>query len=257
MTMDRAADLRRGVLIPSIAAATAFAVLLSLGLWQLDRKTWKEALIATMEQRLSAPPLALPEPAMWPRLGAADDEFLRVAMTAEFLNDREALVYTSGSALREGGGRPGYWVFTPARLASGALVMVNRGFVPDGKQDPATRQDGEVAGPIHMVGVLRWPEPPGLFTPAADPARNMWFSRDTDAIAAAKGVSVAPFYLELESPDPPGGLPQAGRLHPTLPNNHFGYALTWLGLACVLVGVYGTWLFGSWRKRDGSVGYGA
>jgi len=255
--MDGAANLRRGVLIPSIAAASAFAVLLSLGLWQLDRKAWKEGLIATIGQRLSAPPVALPAPATWPRLTAAEDEFLRVAATAEFLNDREALVYTIGSSLREGSSGPGYWIFTPARLADGALVMVNRGFVPNGKQDAETRPDGEVAGPINMVGVLRWPEPPGIFTPAGDPTRNIWFSRDSNAIAAAKSVSVAPFYLELESPDPPGGLPRTGRLHPTLPNNHFGYALTWLGLACVLVGVYGTWLFGSWRKRHGAVEHGA
>jgi surfeit locus 1 family protein len=104
-----------------------------------------------------------------------------------------------------------------------------------------------------MIGVMRWPEKPGLFTPAGDPIRNMWFARDSDAIAAAKGLSVAPFYVELESPDPPGGLPHAGRLHPNLPNNHLGYALTWLGLAAVLVGVYATWLFGSWRKSDGPV----
>jgi surfeit locus 1 family protein len=249
--------LRRGVLVPSLAAAAAFAVLLSLGLWQLDRKAWKEGLIATIEQRLSAPPIALPAPSTWPRLTAAEDEFLRVAITAEFLNDREALAYTSGSSLREGTGGPGYWVFTPARLPGGALVMVNRGFVPEGKQDPATRAVGEVAGPINMVGVLRWPEPPSLFTPAADLTRNMWFSRDSSAIAAVKGVSVAPFYLELESPEPPGGLPQVGRLHPTLPNNHFSYALTWFGLAGVLVGVYATWLFGAWRELHGTIEYGA
>src|SRR6267378_3605923 len=80
--MDDAANLRRGVLIPSIAAASAFAVLLSLGLWQLDRKAWKEGLIATIERRLSAPPVALPGPAAWPRLGAAEDEFRRLARTA-------------------------------------------------------------------------------------------------------------------------------------------------------------------------------
>jgi len=252
MTGDGAVRLRRGVLVPSLAAGTAFAVLVSLGLWQLDRKAWKEGLIATIEQRLSAPPVSLPAPLTWPRLTPTDDEFLRVAMTAEFLNDQEALVYTSGSTLRQGSGGPGYWVFTPARLAGGALVMVNRGFVPDGKQAPAARPDGAVAGLTNMVGVLRWPEPPGIFTPTGDATRNIWFSRDSNAIATAKGISVAPFYVELESPDPPGGLPQAGRLHPTLPNNHFGYALTWLGLACVLVGVYGTWLFGSWRRRHGT-----
>src|SRR5260370_41947655 len=121
--MDSAARLRCGVLITSIAAASAFAVLLSPGWWQLDRKAWKEGLIATIGQRLSAPPVALPAPATWPQLTAAEDEFLRVAVTAEFLNDREALAYTSGPSLREGGSGPGYWGFTPARLAGGALLM--------------------------------------------------------------------------------------------------------------------------------------
>jgi len=244
-------SLRYGVLVPSLAAAMAFAVLVSLGLWQLDRKAWKESLIATLEQRLAAAPVALPAPAEWPRLTAVQDEFLRVAMTAEFLNDREALVYTGGSTLREATGGPGYWVFAPARMAGDALVMVNRGFVPDGRQDSAARPGGQVAGPVDMVGVLRWPEQPGLFTPAGDPARNIWFVRDSAAMAAAKGIGAAPFYVELESPEPPGGLPRTGRLHPNLPNNHFGYALTWLGLAAVLAGVYAAWLFGGWRKRHG------
>src|SRR5215468_7724130 len=228
-----AGNWRHGVLVPSLAAGVALVVLISLGLWQLDRKAWKDELIATIEQRLSAPPVALPPSAEWPRLTAARDEFLRVAMTAEFLNDREALVYTGGSTLREAGGGQGYWVFTPARLASGELVMVNRGFVPDGKQDPAARPEGQVAGPINMIGVIRWPEKPSLFTPAGDPIRNIWFARDSAAMAAAKGISVAPFYVELESPEPPGGLPRAGRLRPSLPNNHLGYALTWFGLATV------------------------
>ena len=98
---------RHGVLVPSLAAGVALVVLISLGLWQLDRKAWKEELIATLEQRLSAPPVALPPSAEWPRLTAAQDEFLRVAMTAEFLNDREALVYTGGSTLREAGSGQG------------------------------------------------------------------------------------------------------------------------------------------------------
>jgi len=85
------------VLVPSLAAAMALTVLVSLGVWQLDRKAWKEGLIATLEQRLSAPPVALPPPAEWPGSTAAGDEFLRVSMTAEFLIDREALVYTGGS----------------------------------------------------------------------------------------------------------------------------------------------------------------
>jgi surfeit locus 1 family protein len=242
--------LRDGVLVPGIAAAVALAILVSLGVWQLQRKAWKEALIATIATRLAAPPVTLPPPATWPELDAARDEFLRVTLRAELVHDREAHVYTGGSTLRDATGGPGYWVFTPARLAGGALVMVNRGFVPEGRQDPASRSGGQVAGPLDMVGVLRWPELPGLFTPAGDPARNLWFARDSTTMAAAKGLAVAPFYVELESPEPPGGLPHAGRLQPNLPNNHFGYALIWLGLAVVLVAVFVAWLFSGWRKRS-------
>ena len=255
MTAAGRSSWRRGVLVPSLAAAAAFAVLIALGLWQIERKAWKEALIATIAERLSAPPAALPWRADWPRLDAEADEFLRVTVTAEFENDKEGLVYTSGSTLREATGGPGYWVFTPARLAvdtGGGYVMVNRGFVPEGRQNPATRAAGEVAGPVEFIGVLRWPEAPGLFTPNGDAAHNLWFSRDSAAIAAAKGIDAAPFYIELESPDPPGGLPRAGRLQPNLPNNHLQYALTWFGLAAVLTGVYTAWLFGNWRQQDGA-----
>ncbi len=250
--IPRSASRWHGVVVPSLAAAVALAILVSLGLWQLERKAWKEALIETLEQRLSAPPVALPPSAEWARLTPAEDEFRRVKLRAEFANDREVLVYTGGSTLRETSGGPGYWIFTPARLADGAVVLVNRGFVPEGKQTHAARLDSLIDGPVELVGVLRWPERPGLFTPNPNPARNTWFARDSTAMAAALGIAAAPFYVELESPEPPGGLPQAGRLHPTLPNNHFGYALTWLGLAVVLVGVYTAWLFGGWR-RQGSV----
>lgn len=246
----------RGVLVPSLAAAAALAVLVSLGTWQLQRMAWKEGLIAALTERLEAPPVALPAPAQWRALTAADDEFRRVAVTAEFLHDREAAVYTLGSSMRSdgAGGTPGYWIFTPARLDGGAVVMVNRGFVPEANRDAASRRGGAVSGPVSLTGVLRWPEPAGTFTPAADPGHNLWFSRDSDAIAAAKGltttgVAVAPFYLELEGPDPPGGLPHTGRLQPVLPNNHFGYAMTWLGLAAVLTAVYGAWLVSTRRRR--------
>jgi len=252
MTAASTVGFRRGIAGPSVAATVALAILIALGFWQLERKAWKEALVAHLTERLAAPPVALAPSKDWPRLTAEDDEFVRVTLTAQFLHDKEGLVYTGGSTLRDDTGGPGYWVFTPARLADGSLAMVNRGFVPEGKQNPAARPDGQVAGPVTMVGVLRWPEAPGLFTPAGDAARNIWFARESAAIAAAKGIDAAPFYIELESPEPPGGLPHAGRLKPNLPNNHFQYALTWLGLAAVLVGVYTVWLFGNWRRRDGA-----
>ncbi|HLH89756.1 MAG TPA: SURF1 family protein [Xanthobacteraceae bacterium] len=250
MTADKAE--RRGLVGPSIAAACVFALLIGLGTWQVKRLAWKEALIATVTARLAAPPAQLPPPADWARLDPARDEYRRVTVSATFENDKEALVYTTGSTLRGGDTGPGYWVFTPARFAGGT-VMVNRGFVPEGRQNPATRPQGEIAGPVDIVGIMRWPERPGLFTPAGEPATNLWFSRDSTAIAAAKRIGpVAPFYIDQESPAAPGGLPQAGAMKPSFPNNHLGYAFTWYGLAAVLAVSFGIWLVGRLRARQGA-----
>jgi surfeit locus 1 family protein len=239
---------RKGLVVPSIAAACAFAVLIGLGTWQVQRKAWKENLIATVTERFAAPPAALPLPAAWPGLDPVTDEFRRVRFEAELANDKEALVFTTGSSLRSGTSGPGYWVFTPARIPGG-IVMVNRGFVPEGRKDPSTRQQGEIAGTVPIVGVMRWPERPGLFTPDAEPAKNLWFARDSTAIAAAKGLgTVAPFYVEQESPQPPGGWPSAGALTPSFPNSHLGYAITWYGLALVLAGSFAFWAVGRARQ---------
>jgi surfeit locus 1 family protein len=238
-------------LVTSLFVAVSLAVLLALGTWQLQRLNWKEALIATLEQRLAAPPVALPPSRDWAALDAGRDEYLRVAFAGQFQDDKEALVYTTGSSLRSDTSGPGYWVFTPMRLADGRTVVVNRGFVPEGRQDKGSRRDGLVSGTVDIVGVLRWPELPGLFTPAGEPARNLWFARDSTEIAAAKGIAeAAPFYVEMESPVPPGGLPHPASVQPTLPNSHLGYAITWFGLAAMLIGVYAAWMVGRWRGRN-------
>lgn len=234
---------RRGLIVPGLFTLIALAVLLSLGTWQVQRKAWKEALIDSISRRLDAPPADLPAPETWSRLDAADTEYRHVAFPAEFLNDQEALVYTSGSTFRTDVSGAGYWVFTPARLTGGSLVVVNRGFVPEGRQNPATRAEGQVSGVVQVTGVMRWPEPRGLFTPNDDPAHNLWFVRDQSAMAAGKKWGpVAPFYVEQEAPPAPGGLPQPGKVQPILPNNHLGYAITWYGLALVLIGVFAFWL---------------
>src|SRR5947199_3858454 len=190
---------RRGIVVPIIFVLVTCAALVSLGTWQLERKSWKEGLIAELESKLSAQPVALPPREQWPQLSAATDEFRRVMFPAEFL-DQEALVYTSGSALRPDVSGPGYWVLSPARLLGGSVVLVNRGFVPEGKQDPKMRAEGLPKGVTEIVGAMRWPEAPGTFTPKDDPAKNLWFTRDPAAMAAAKGWgAVAPFYIDQEA----------------------------------------------------------
>ena len=227
------------LVVPTVFAVAGVAVLVSLGTWQLARKAWKEALIDGISQRLAADPAELPPAAAWSSLDRASIEFRRVRLRAELLNDREALVYATGSTLRPDANGPGYWVFTPARLAGGAVVFVDRGFVPEGRQDPARRVPGQLVGMLDIVGVMRWPELPGWFTPPDDPGRNLWFARDPVAMASAKKLgAVAPFYVEQEAPVPPGGLPSPARMRINLPNDHLQYAITWYGLAAGLVAVF-------------------
>jgi surfeit locus 1 family protein len=247
---DKRARRRGGVLDATAFAIAGVAILCGLGVWQLDRKAWKEDLIATLTAQLARAPENLPPRADWPRLAQAGNEYTRVAFPAEFLPGQEALVYSAGSPLRPDVKGPGYWVFAPAQLPGGSIVLVNRGFVPLNAKDPATRPGGTPRGVIEIVGVMRWPETPGLFTPADDVAGNVWYLRDSKAIAAAKSwATAAPFYIDQESPVPEGGWPKPGKLAIALPNNHWQYALTWFGLALALAGVYVAWLAGRLRRR--------
>jgi len=241
MTLQQAAPRRswRGLLLP---AAIAFLVLVGLGTWQLERKSWKEALITSLTERFAAPPEALPPAAAWQSLNPASDEFRHVTFSAEFDHAKEALVYAAASAFRPDASGLGYWVFTPARLADGRLLFVNRGFVPEGRRDPGTRSGGQISGPVTIMGAMRWPTGRHWFTPNDDAAHNLWFTPDLAAIGAAKGLTaVAPFYVEQEAPVPPGGLPQPGKLVVRLPDNHMQYAVTWYGLAIVLAVVFAAW----------------
>jgi surfeit locus 1 family protein len=240
---------RTSAAVPAILMLIVLAGLIGLGNWQLDRKVWKEALIAKLTQRLAAAPSELPPPQRWTNLNPAEDEFRRVRFMAEFVPGEEALVFTSGSAFRPDVSGPGYWVFAPARLPGGGLVVVNRGFVPEGRQDPAARAAGEAGAPLDMVGVMRWPESPGWFTPESDPVHNLWFLRDQHLIAGAKNWGeAAPFFIDLEGPQPPGGLPRPGPLQVNLPDNHLQYAMTWYGLAAVLAIAFAFWLRSRWRE---------
>ena len=235
----------RRVMGAAIATIVAVTALCGLGTWQIERKAWKEALIDTLTRRLSAPPASLPPRPTWPTLDPAQDEFRRISFSAEFLTDREAFVYTAGSALRNDISGPGYWVFTPSRLAGGSVIVINRGFIPQDRKAESSASSGLV----DVVGVLRWPEKRNVFTPKDDPAHNLWFARDPESMAAEKGWGpVAPFYIELESPVPASGLPRPGMLTVNLPNNHLSYAITWFGLAAALAVIFLIWAFAELRK---------
>jgi surfeit locus 1 family protein len=238
-----------GVLLFGVFAVAAICMFLALGTWQLERKAWKEALIATLDARLTAPPAPLPARERWGGLDAPTDEFRRVVLRAEFLPGREGRVYTGGSGLRDDIKAPGYFAFAPARLAGGGVVVINRGYVANAHPDGSLRPLALPEGPTELVGVLRWPEAPGAFAAAHSEREDLWFVRDPPAMAAAYGWGeVAPFYIEQEAPMPAGGVPRPAPLKLNLRNEHLQYALTWYGLAAVLAVAFGVWVRS--RRRE-------
>jgi surfeit locus 1 family protein len=215
-------------------AVLLFVTFVALGTWQLKRRVWKLDLIARVEQRVHAPPVAAPGPAQWTQVSAATDEYRHVTVTGTFLDESQTLV----QAVTELGG--GYWMLTPLRTTDGSVVLVNRGFVPTEDRDRvapasvpprgATNTTGggttgsdaaDVAsdgvpdavfgrGVATISGLLRVSEPRGAFLRHNDAAANHWYSRDVQAIAAARGLThVAPYFIDAEAA-PPGDAAPAG-----------------------------------------------
>jgi len=188
-TAGRRRDRRSPVflVIAGTVAVLFFVLFVALGTWQVKRRVWKLDLIARVEQRVHAPPAAAPGPAEWPNVTAAADEYRHVAATGTFLDDSQTLV----QAVTDLGA--GYWVLTPLRLADGSIVLVNRGFVAGDDRDRV-----QPAAAARVIGLLRMTEPRGGFLRHNDPAANRWYSRDVQAIAAARGLTrVAPFLSTL------------------------------------------------------------
>jgi surfeit locus 1 family protein len=220
----------------------ATAGFVSLAVWQFHRRTWKLDLIAQIDSRIHAAPVEAPGPAEWASITASNAAYRRVRVHGVFLNDREAEV----QAVTELGA--GYWVVTPLLTDQGFTVLINRGFEPQERRDPATRPDSQIRMPTEVTGLLRITEPRGGFLRSNDPAHDRWFSRDVAAIARARNLAnVAPYFIDAdaspgERQDPVGGLTVV-----SLPNNHLVYALTWLCLAALSGRGVVVVLFGSRR----------
>jgi surfeit locus 1 family protein len=223
-------------LAPLLAlAALAFAVLVGLGVWQVERLHWKEDLLARIESRRHAAPAPLPPRAEWAALRPDDVDYRHVAASGTWMPDASVLVFRASAPDGRGGEGPGYLVLTPLRLDGGGIVVVNRGFVPLAE---AAVLPGLPASATALRGLMRPPESRNPFTPKDDPGRNQWFTRDPFTIASAKGLSdVAPFTIDREAETGDPQWPRGGQTVLDIPNNHLSYALTWFGLAAALAGV--------------------
>ena len=232
----------------ALIVATLFgvAILVALGTWQIARLHWKEAIVAQIESRRTAPVTSLPPESAWASLHADDYEYLHVALVGSYQPGATAQIYRSGAPNAPGEG-PGYLFMTPLRLPDGAVVLVNRGFVPVAQIDAAYASLPE--GAVSVTGLMRSPESRNAFTPDDAPARGIWYTRDTRAIAAQFRLErAAPFSIDADADPKRTGWPRAGTTVIDIPNNHLSYALTWYGLALALIGVAVAYLVKARRR---------
>lgn len=221
---------------PTVFTIPAIAVMLGLGVWQLDRLAWKNDLIAEIQSRMAAAPAPLDAVLA----EAGDDltvaQYRRVSVTGEFLNDRELYL-----AARSMNGNPGYHVMTPFRETDGTVVLVDRGWVPVERKLPDARAEGQIDGPVTLDALIRVPRgEKAWFQPDNEPANNMWYWFDLPAMRAHAGAAAdAPaVYLEAGPAENPGGFPIGGQTRVNLPNDHLQYAITWFALAIILAVIY-------------------
>ncbi|MCV9935916.1 SURF1 family protein [Boseaceae bacterium BT-24-1] len=221
----------RAIFIAGLGLATL--VFAGLGIWQIQRLSWKLDLIDRVELRLKAPPVAAPGPTQWDGVTVAADEYRRVALQGRYLDAPETLTM----AVTEHG--PGFWVLAPFRTDAGFTALVNRGFVPEGQRAVAERRK-VAGGEARVVGLLRLTEPDGGFLRANDATAGRWYSRDVAAIAQTRGLGqIAPYFVDADAATEPGPLPQGGMTQVGFRNTHLVYALIWFCLALMSVGAAG------------------
>ena len=222
----------------ALAGIALFISFLSLGTWQVQRRAWKLDLIERIDQRVHAQPVAVPAPADWPRISKETHEYLPVSAQGRWLEGRSVLT----QAVSELGA--GFWLLTPLQQADGSQVLVNRGFVPTAERKAfadriAAAAAGAAAETVAVTGLLRLSEPKGGFMRENAAAEDRWHSRDVAAIAAAKGLAqAAPFFIDQGLPGQAvaeNQWPRPGLTVIQFSNTHAVYALTWFGLALMVL----------------------
>lgn len=218
----------RRLFIPLIFGLAGAAVLISLGVWQMQRLAWKQGVLAEIENRIAADPVpipAAPDPAR--------DKYLPVRVHGTVAqNPIRVLV----SRKKIGAG---YRLITRLDAADRA-VLVDLGFV---KVDAAVPILPD--GPLTITGNLHWPDDRNSSTPENDLQGNLWFARDIDQMAEALSADPILVVARQVSVSNPSVTPLPVDTG-SIPNDHLKYAITWFSLAAIWLTMTGYFL---WRTR--------
>lgn len=218
----------RRILVPLVFGIAGVAVLIGLGAWQVQRLAWKHGVLAEIEAKIAAPPVALPA-----NPDPEADRYLPVAVTGTFGDDALRVLV---SRKRVGAG---YLLISPFETG-GRRILVDRGFIPVDRGAPAPP-----AGELTVTGNLHWPDDRNSATPENDIADNTWFARDLDQMA--ERLNAEPLLVVARNlSQPEHGVTPLPVDTSGIPDDHLEYAITWFSLAAIWAGMTGYLL---WRMR--------
>ncbi|HEV2363212.1 MAG TPA: SURF1 family cytochrome oxidase biogenesis protein [Caulobacteraceae bacterium] len=234
--------MRRIPVGPTIVVALAALVLIGLGAWQLQRLRWKEALLARVAALAHAPPRPI-APVLRAAARGADVAYTRVEATCVPSPRPAPSAYRY--AIRDAG--TAWRVLTICRLDAGPFdsILLDRGVADVSRgamtPPPVVRwpEPGEAVGVLEPLGSSPWLGGETMSGGKGVEAIRVLDRQALRAIAVASGAHApAPLFLAVEREDPPLAGVTPAALPASIPNNHFGYALTWFGLAIALVWIY-------------------
>ncbi|MEQ8355502.1 MAG: SURF1 family protein [Kiloniellaceae bacterium] len=228
----------------TVCTIPALIVLIGLGSWQVQRLGWKNEQIALRQERATG--AAVPLPRSFSDPGGV--EFTRVALQGRFLHGQEFYL-----GARTENGRVGLNVVTPFQLEDGRVLLVNRGWVPENRRDPATRADGQLPGPVEIEALLRTDGWKGVdfARPPNKPEDRFYFWLDLPVMADyVDRPIIEEVYADTVVSEIPGGLPIGGQTRIQLPNDHLQYAIIWYSFAVILAVIY--FLFHYRREEEPS-----
>jgi surfeit locus 1 family protein len=242
------------LLSATLVAFCAFCILIALGLWQLNRKVWKEGIIAQITQQAKTEPLLLPPECHWTSWEKKIGSYRYVKVSGKLLTNQELRFHTPSPVDSSAGNSPGFFVLTPLVQNDGSIVILNRGFMPI--HAPYALSSSAEQEEKTFIGFIRPPEKRGWLMPENNPEKNQWFVQDPQMIAETYGFKrVAPFLIDIvRLPEEPLRLntPMGRNRIPAIPNDHLGYALTWFGLAGALLAVYTLWILQRHEENNNS-----
>lgn len=219
------------------ALLTLPVITFGLGTWQVLRLREKQEMIARLELRTSADVVELPS-----ALRFDDDELVALSKEMEYRRVHLRGQFVAGTDLFLGprtstDGQVGFHLINALRRESdGAVVLVNRGWMPTTMRDSPQRSLNYFPrGIVDVIGFVRLSDRPSPFVPANNVAANRWFSVDIAQMAAAVGNNALPILIDVKEIQPVADLPVPSQTRVTLRNDHAQYIATWYTLTGFLV----------------------